>query len=96
MTVLATWWYLYSFYFSPRACVKRLWKEVFKLTYDLAEIRKKLQTDMHQFNISYGKAIYKRKVLINAILDNYFDSEEDAEFIREHRADVEKFLKGDF
>lgn len=81
---------LYVKYFSPKARIQRLWKEVFKLTYELAEIRKKADgMTLYHFNVSYGKAIRKRYSLINGILDYYFDPEEDESYIKEHRPNEE-------
>ena len=87
VTSIVTWVVVYCYYFAPRARVKRLWDEAFKLAYELGEVRKKIPSEARPFEVSYNKAITKRHALINAILDYYFDPDEDGEYINQNRAE---------
>lgn len=75
-----------SFYFiySPKAQVKRLWKQINKLNKLKIDCGNDSTRD-YIVNGSIHTAISNNKKKINILLDYYFDSEEDEEYISKNR-----------
>jgi hypothetical protein len=74
--------FAFHFIYSPKAQIKRLWKEIFEIT----KKEKIMRGDSFysQIDAIFDSAINKRKKMIRDILDNYFDPEEDQDFIKEN------------
>lgn len=72
-------------FYSPKSHIEQLWKEIFDFT------RKLEKFDEYMFSFSLQHAIRERRTLINALLDLYFDLEEDAEYISGNRPDQVDF-----
>ena len=73
----------YHFFYSPKAMIKKLWKEIFKLTQFKVD-DKKDSVMAYIVNKSPDEAIEKRKKMINALF-GYLDHEKDKEFIEQHK-----------
>lgn len=85
--VFLTWWFFYNFFYSPRALIKRLWKKELKLASELGKMRKGVEMPevIEGINSVYLPHMEKNGKMINALLDYYFDPEEDEEYIQENR-----------
>lgn len=86
-----TWLFLYEYLYSAKAQIKRYWKEIFEITVIIAKIRnagKDLEgNEVYPIDLSeFEYQIKNRKKIINALLDCYFDLEEDQEYVEENRA----------
>ena len=83
-TVVITWLFVHEYLYSPKAYIRRLWKEVFV-------ILRRSNDHMKNYNDNgflegvYEKELQKRYKIINALLDYYFDPEEDSEYIEDNR-----------
>ena len=80
-----TWLLIHEVFYSPKAQIKRLWKEVFVLTHRMSKYN---SDDSFVDSIAkdpYEKVIHKKKQMINALLNYHFDPEEDQEYIKENR-----------
>lgn len=86
-TALVTWWLAYHYLYSPKAQIKKLWDEVFKLTYDFRQIREASTEAGWAASEGFNHQINKRKALIKAILEHSFDPEKDADYIHEHKTE---------
>lgn len=76
----------YELWFSPKAMIEKLWKEVFKFSHEIGKLKKLNEEVGWRINIgAWQKQIDKREKLINALLEYYFDPEEDEEYISENR-----------
>lgn len=85
-----TWWFLYEYLYSPKAQIKRYWKEIFEITATIAKIRNAGKdaegNEVYPIDLSgLEQQVEKKKRIINALLEHYFDSEEDQEYIEENR-----------
>lgn len=86
-TILVTWILIREYFYSPKARVKRLWKEIYIISY---KINKWRTTDSVLNSLTlepYENAIRRKKKMVNALLDYYFDPEEDREYLEENRPD---------
>lgn len=76
------------FFYSPKNHIKELWEEIYDFMFKIREWEIKTH-DIPYFSDSFGlqSKIEKRKKLINALIDYYFDPEEDEdkEYIQENR-----------
>lgn len=82
-TTFITFVILYEFLFSPQARIRILWKEIFKIDTKIGEMK-----NNGGYNPMIGLCediILKKKKMINALLDYYFNPEEDEEYIKENR-----------
>lgn len=75
--------FAYHFLYSPKAMIKKLWKEIYKLN-ELKVGGSKDSVMAYVVNGSTDESIAKRKEIINSLL-NYLDSENDKEFIELHK-----------
>ena len=84
LIVALVWWLTYQFFYSPKARIKRLWEEVFKISFRIGEQTKKGESPIPED----VNAVNKKKRLINALLDYYFnpENEEDKEYIEQNKA----------
>lgn len=82
---LMGWWIVYELLYSPKARIKRLWKEIFTIAYKIGDIRKRFGENYNDpLTGAYERINDKKKKMIKAILEYYFDPEEDEEYIREN------------
>lgn len=86
-----TWWFLNEYLYSPKAKIKKYWKEIFEITSTITKIRnagKDTQgNQVYPIDLSgFECQIENRKKVINALLDHYFASEEDREYAEKNRA----------
>lgn len=84
-TAVITWVVTSELFYSPKARVRQLWKEVFKLAQKVGEQKKRFPDIPNPLADAYEKIIYKKKQMINALLEYHFDPEEDQEYIQENR-----------
>jgi hypothetical protein len=84
-TVIITWLIVRELFYSPRARVKKLWKGISRLSREVGEQNKRFPDVPNPMVDVYEKIIYKKKRMINALLDYHFDPEEDQEYIEENR-----------
>lgn len=83
-TAVITWFVTNELFYSPKAQIKRLWKEVFALTKELAKYNGKDSVADSVVREPYEKAIRKKKEMIRVLLDYHFDPEEDQEYIQKN------------
>ncbi|KKS91487.1 MAG: hypothetical protein UV65_C0005G0019 [Parcubacteria group bacterium GW2011_GWF2_43_11] len=83
--ISATWLLTYVYFYSPKARIERLWKEIFRITFRKKEQEKISRDICNPLVEEYEKMIRKRYKMINSLLDYYFDPEEDQEYIEENR-----------
>ena len=76
-TIVLTWFVANELFHSPKARIKILWREIFKLTREITKYNSEDSVADSLIKKSYEKAISKKKKMINALLDYHFDSEED-------------------
>ncbi len=82
---LVAWGVVYELLYSPRATIKRLWKEIFTVSYKMGDIRKRLGENYNDpLTKAYERINEKKKKMIKTLLEYYFDPEEDEEYIREN------------
>ena len=81
--ILGTWSLVYNLFYSPRAQVRRLSKQMFNIPIKLARAKKKFDDKDNYFYDACKKALESRYKIIIALLDFYFDPEEDKEYIEE-------------
>lgn len=77
------WLIIYNLFFSPKARVRRLFKEIYKIPIKLARLKRSrldLTSDISQKCEIELNSRYK---MINALLEYNFDSEIDKEYIKE-------------
>lgn len=74
-----------SILFSPKAQIKELWKQIFKLSYKIGELRKKNPEFDPLSEWLYTEESNKHGKMINALLEYHFDPENDKEYIEENR-----------
>ena len=85
-----TWWLLYEYLYSPKAQIKKYWKEIFEITATIVKIKNAGKdaegNEVHPIDLSgFEQQVKKRKRIIKALLEHHFDSEEDQEYIEENR-----------
>ena len=85
IVALVSWWLTYEVFYSPKARVRSLWAEIFKLAYKVAEQKKQFTDIPDPLADAYEKIINKKKLMINALLEYYFDPEENQEYIEENK-----------
>lgn len=91
-----TWLFFEEYFYSPKACIKRLWREVLEISRMTGEMRKLEDTSgFHGLGIEkLEKLSNVRGNLINALLDYHFpNTEEDQEveqYVKEHRYEIKK------
>jgi replication-associated recombination protein RarA len=92
--ILATWFILDQYYYSPKNQIKRLWNKVHKLS----ELINKLGSDYIPDYISDSPKDKINKIgkVINSLLDYHFDSEEDKEYIEENRYTDDSIKREEF
>jgi hypothetical protein len=78
----------YYFVYSPKAQVKILWKQIYKLNQFIIDTGDDSVRD-YLVNDSTRKAIADQKKKINILLDYYFNEEEDQEFAKNNRPSIE-------
>jgi hypothetical protein len=78
----------FYFVYSPKAQVKRLWKQIHKLNQFIIDSGDDSVRD-YLINDSTHKAIADHKKKINILLDYYFNEEEDQEFVKNNRPSIE-------
>ena len=87
IVIVLTWWGLDTFYYSPKAQIKKLQKEIIQLIAKkepLKDTPKWVSEDTYES--FYKEAISCRKKLIDALLEYYFDPVADEEYIRENKS----------
>ncbi len=89
-TAFITWVLAYEGFYSPKARIKRLRKEIYTIS---SEIGKLYTNDSVVDSLTlkpYENAIHKKEKMINVLLDYHFDPEEDQEYIEENRPENRK------
>lgn len=84
----------YYFYYSPRAVIKRLLRQMYKIPIKLVRA-KRATNDIENFYYNVAKkALNSRYKIINDLLgiDYYFDLEKDKEYIQEKRQYAQSLL----
>lgn len=76
---------VYEFLYSPKAQIKRLWKEIYKISFQIGKSKKIFENDYDPFAAECKKIIDKKEKMINALLEYYFDPENDTEYIQENK-----------
>lgn len=89
-TAFITSLFIYEFFYSPKARVRRLWKEVFTISHEIGKYNSKDSVEDSSVKEPYEKTMRKKEKMINALLDYYFDPEEDREYIKENRPENKK------
>ena len=75
-----------EYYFSsPKAQVKRLWKEILEISFKMGKLKKEFPSIPSSIIYEYEKVIHKKEKMINALLDYYFDPEDDQDYIEDNR-----------
>lgn len=77
----ASWYAVYSNLYSPEARIKKLWNEIFEMTNIINGYEREDNVATFIITDPYKNQIVKKKKMINALLDYYFDSKEDEEYI---------------
>ena len=82
--VFVVWGVVYEVFYSPKARIRRLWKEVLSISFKIGE-QKKISPDIHNPLIAeYRSIIERKKKMISALLEYYLDPEKDEEYIHEN------------
>lgn len=85
--ILITWEVVYNFFYSPKAQIKRLWKEVFIIEHEISKYNSEDSVADSFIKAPYENAIRRKKKMINALLNYCFNPEEDREYLEENRPD---------
>ena len=74
----------FRLFYSPKAEIRQLWKQIYKISEKISEDTKKNPPFEKDWVHILKPEVEKRKKLINALLECYFDpqNESDTEFIR--------------
>ena len=84
ITITLTWWLLHEYIYSPKAQIKRLWKEIFEISETIAAFKK--HEDVAPMDLSeFESQVKKRENVISALLSHHFDQEGDQEYIEGNR-----------
>lgn len=79
-----TWFLVYSFLYSPKAQIKKLKKSMF--LYKGIDYKKELEVQkISGVPSKFIELDKKTQKLINALIDEYLDSESDSEFIEKYK-----------
>jgi len=76
----------YEYFFSPKATIKRLWKDILSIAMKISEMKKESTEDYNPLVLEYENIIAKKEKLIKNLIEYYLDPEEDEEFIEEYKA----------
>lgn len=90
VTVLITWMFVHEFFYSPKAHIRRLWKEIFVIEHEISKYNSNDSVVDSLIKDPYEKALHRKERMINALLDYHFDPEEDQEFIEYNRPENKK------
>lgn len=83
ITILVTWFLVYNLFYSPRAQIRKLSRQMFNIPIKLARAKKKLGDENNILYDACKKSLEVRHKAIIALLDLYFDTKNDKEFIEE-------------
>jgi len=78
-------WLIYVGLYSPRARIRRLWKQIYRIPIKMERAKKDFPDRADHFSERCQKALRIRYNMINALLDYHFDPEEDKEYIKENK-----------
>jgi len=78
------WFFLYNFFYSPKAQIKRLKRSLFIHKIDYREV------EHISGNNTFSESDKKTKRLINALIDEYL--KDDEEFVRQYRYPDEELV----
>lgn len=81
--VFGTWFMTYNLFYSPTSQIRRLSNQMFNIPIRLARVKKKKGDKDDYFYDICKKALELRYQAILALLNLYFDSEQDKEYIQE-------------
>jgi len=89
-TVVITWIIINEVFYSPKARIKRLWKEIFTIAHKIGKYNSEDSVADSVVKEPYERVIQKKKKMISSLLDYYFNPEEDQEYIEENRPETKK------
>ncbi len=79
--IWATWFLTQRFY-SPRAQIERLLKEMYNIPIKLVRRKRQMQDNSNRFEDMCRDALNRRYKMLEALLNYYFDPEENKEYIQ--------------
>lgn len=84
----------YYFYYSPKAVIKRLLRQMYKIPIKFARAKRETNDTEDFYYNSCKKALNIRYKVINDLLNinYYFDQEKDKEYIQENREYAQSLL----
>lgn len=85
LVIFLTWFLTYNLFYSPRAQIRRLLKQMFNIPIKLARAKRDLGDEDNYLRNTCKKALEARYKIIIALLDFYFHPEEDREYIEEKK-----------
>lgn len=77
ITIFVTWFLTYNLFYSPRAQIRRLLKQMFNIPIKLARAKKKLGDENKYLYDTCKKALEVRHKTVIALLNFYFDPKVD-------------------
>lgn len=92
MLICLGWWVCYNFWYSPKAQIKRILKQMYKLPIKFSRMKRKYDQPEIKINSACIEQLKSRNKFINALLDYYFEPEEEKEYIQEKRREAEFLL----
>ncbi len=92
LTILITWFLIYNIFYSPRARVRILLRQMFNIPIKLARERRKLDYKENYLQSICEEALQLRYKLLMSLLNFYFDAENDKEYIEEKKGFAEAYL----
>lgn len=88
---LCLWWIIYNILYSPKARIRILQREIYRLPIKTARL-KRSRPDLADHLIKNCKnRISMKHKMTNVLLDYYFDTEEDKEYIEKIRKYLSTF-----
>lgn len=92
LLIFGTWFLTYNLFYSPRAQIRRLLKQMFNIPIKLAKAKRKFNDKDDYFYDVCKKALELRYQVILALLNLYFDPEIDKEYIEQKQEHARAIL----
>ena len=83
------WWMLYAFLYSPKARIRRLFKEIYNIPIRIARPKRNVPEANNDGSDKCRAMLTSRYKMIEAILEYNFDTETDKEYITKIKEKLE-------
>lgn len=88
-----TWFLIHNIFYSPKAQIRILLRQMFNIPIKLARIKSKFGDENNYLYDNCKKALDIRYKVIVALIDYYFDPEEDTEYIKDKISFAKAYLE---